>query len=208
MLSQKRDGRSRVLYGLRLVNLLVKLDGLVPVVAFIGELDVALDAPKQIGNERDKAVRRVPAGNLAHETVDSENLLEHDDAWSISTRRQRKVAVELATIERFNRDHSHRLPRIGGPVFSHPLLPGLAHAQEVTHAAVRSGLDRKVRWVGREDRALHSFVNCLLATRRLEQLIRKMHFDIRLEEVKRHTNVRACKRRQQLANCKGIRLHL
>src|SRR5215213_5008355 len=99
MLSQKLKRRRRVFNGLRFISLSIKLDGFAPVVAFVSKLDAGLDAPEQIRNKRDKPMRRIPVSNLAHEAVDTKDLLEHDDARSITARRQCKVAVKLAAIE-------------------------------------------------------------------------------------------------------------
>ncbi len=104
--TQKLERRRRVFDGFVFVDLLIKLDRFVPVVAFVGELHAAFDAPEQIRTERDEAVRRVPVSNAAHVAVDAEDLLEHDDAWSITARGQGKVAVELAAVEGFDCDHS------------------------------------------------------------------------------------------------------
>src|ERR1044071_4291244 len=50
MLSQKLEGRGGVFHGLCFIDLLVKLDGSLPVVACVSELDAGLDTPEQIGN--------------------------------------------------------------------------------------------------------------------------------------------------------------
>ena len=81
------------------VDLLIKLDSFVPVVAFVGELDSAFDSPEKIRTERDKAMRCIPVGDTAHVAVDAKDLLQHDDAWSIATRGQGKIAVELPAVE-------------------------------------------------------------------------------------------------------------
>src|SRR5215212_1043300 len=106
MLSQKLKRRRSVFNGLGLISLSIKLDGFTPVIAFVSELDTGLGAPEQIRNKRDKPMRCIPVSNLAHEAVDTKDFLEHDDARSITARRQCKVAVELAAIERFDLDHS------------------------------------------------------------------------------------------------------
>src|SRR6185369_2645514 len=106
MLSQKLERRGGVFHRLCLIDLLVKLDGSFPVVAFVSELDAGLYAPEQIGNQRDKPMRRIPVSDTAQEAIDAIDLLEHDEAWSITTRRQGKIRVELPTIESCNFCHA------------------------------------------------------------------------------------------------------
>src|SRR6185503_11033511 len=106
MLSQKLERRTRVFHCLRFVDLLIKLDGSLPVVASVAELDAGLDTPEQIGNDGDKPVRRIPVGNVTEVLIDTKDLLEHDDAWSITARRQGNVGVKLPTIKRFDFHHA------------------------------------------------------------------------------------------------------
>src|SRR5690349_16119414 len=98
MLSQKVERGGGVFNGLRLIDLLIKLDGFLPVVAFVSQLDTGLDAPEQIRHERDKAMRGVPVSDVAQILIDAKDFLEHDDAWSITTRRQCQVTIKLPVI--------------------------------------------------------------------------------------------------------------
>src|SRR6185295_15803916 len=69
------------------------------------QFNSALHTPEEIRTQRDKPMRRIPVSNTAHEAVDAKNFLQHDDTWSIPTRRQGKIAVELAAIERLDCNH-------------------------------------------------------------------------------------------------------
>src|SRR6185295_9932994 len=69
------------------------------------QFNSALHTPEEIRTQRDKPMRRIPVSNTTHEAVDAKDLLQHDDTWSIPTRRQGKIAVELAAIERLDCDH-------------------------------------------------------------------------------------------------------
>src|SRR5512145_883913 len=101
MTTQKIECCRRIFHGFRFIDLLVKLNGLVPVVALISKLDTRLYAPEQIRTQGNKTVSRIPIGNAAHVVIHTEDLLEDDDAWSIATGWQSDVAVEFATVERF-----------------------------------------------------------------------------------------------------------
>src|SRR4051794_4178906 len=105
MLSQQLERRRRVFNSLRLISLLVKLNRALPIVPFVSKLDARLDAPEQIRHKRDKAMRRIPLGNITQILVDTKDLLEHDDAWSIPARRQRQIPIKLPTIESSDFDH-------------------------------------------------------------------------------------------------------
>src|SRR6185503_1955034 len=96
----KRSGG--VFDGFVFVDLLVKLDCFLPVVAFVCELDVALDSPEEIGAESDEAVRGVPVGDAAHVGVDAEDFLEHDDAWAIAAWGHGEIGVEFSAVKRFD----------------------------------------------------------------------------------------------------------
>src|SRR5689334_19536451 len=98
MLSQKVERGGGVFNGLRFIDLLIKLDGFLPVVAFVSQLDAGLDAPEQIRNECDKSMRRIPVSDIAQVLIDAKDLLEHDDAWPITTRRQCQVTIKLPVI--------------------------------------------------------------------------------------------------------------
>src|SRR2546423_10185686 len=180
MVSQKLDCRSRILNGFGFINFLIVTNSLVPVVAFVSELYAALDAPKQIRTDGYKAMRGIPVSHAANVVVDSVDLLKHDDAWSITTRGQGKVGVELTAIQGLNHDHPCN-PWL--TVLAHPFFTRSANAQETAHAAMGRGPDRKVCRIGRVNSALHRFVNCLLTTSRFEQLVSQMDFDVWIEKV-------------------------
>src|SRR5690349_23770790 len=105
---QKLNRRCGVFDRLCLVEFLIERNCFVPIVAFVGELYAALEAPEQIWSNGDEAVRRIPIGDATNVVVDAKDLLKHDDAWSIATRRQGNVGIELATIERLDCDHIFR----------------------------------------------------------------------------------------------------
>ena len=47
----------------------------------------------------------VPVNDATHVVVDAEDLLKHDDSWSIAAGRQREIAVELTAVERVYGGH-------------------------------------------------------------------------------------------------------
>src|SRR5689334_19001332 len=100
MFAQTLERGRGVFNRFRLVESFIEIDRLIKLVT--SQLDVTLQAPEQVGTQRDKSVRRVPVSNTADVVVDAEDLLKHDDAWSIPTRGQGQVAVELVAIEGFD----------------------------------------------------------------------------------------------------------
>src|ERR1043165_8266550 len=100
MFAQKLERGRGVFDPFRLVKSFVEIDRLVTVGS--SQLDVTLQAPAQVRTQCDKPVRPVPVSNTADVVVDAEDLLKHDDAWSIPTRGQGQVAVELVAIEGFD----------------------------------------------------------------------------------------------------------
>jgi hypothetical protein len=103
MCAQIRQGRCGVFNRFGLVQAVIKLEGFVPIV--LRQLNPAFLPPEKVRAQRDEAVRRIPVSNTADELVNSKDLLEYDYTGTISTRRQGKISVEIAAVERFYCDH-------------------------------------------------------------------------------------------------------
>ena len=70
-------------------------EGLGPVfLAFVRELDARLQAPKQIGGQRETAARGMGVADFTHHVVDAENFLDDDDAWAVTGCGRGEIAAE------------------------------------------------------------------------------------------------------------------
>src|SRR5205814_1244464 len=152
MFTQKIHRRRRIFDSFGFIKSLIQLKRLLPFgFALVSHVDAAFLPPKQIGTDRDKAVRRVPVAGVTHELIDAKDFLKDDDAGTIATRRQSDVGIEFPTVGRFNCGHdcflrAKRYTRCKGNwlLLSQPLLAGGTHVDEVTNAAMRGGLGRKL----------------------------------------------------------------
>ena len=102
MLAQKGQRRRRICDGFGLVQSMIQLHGALPLfIAVIGQLHGRLLSPEEIRAGYDKPSRGIPIGNGAHVPVDSENLLQQDQAGTFSARGPRwqsKVGCKLLSI--------------------------------------------------------------------------------------------------------------
>jgi len=55
-------------------------------------------APEEVGTEREVALAGEPVGDLAHDLVDAENLLDHHDSRPFARGGGRQVAHELSAV--------------------------------------------------------------------------------------------------------------
>ena len=107
MLSQKLDRSRGILNCFHFIEALIKREGSLPFrFRSVGQLNAGFLSPKQVGANRNEAVRRIPIADSAHIFVDAEDFLQHDDARTVATRGQSHVSVEFSAIERFQRSHS------------------------------------------------------------------------------------------------------
>src|SRR5437763_596584 len=180
MFTQKIHRSRRVFDSFGFVETLIKLKGFLPFgFALVSHVDAAFLPPKQIGTDRDKATRRVPVAGVTHELIDAEDFLKDDDAGTVAARRQSKIGIEFPTVGRFNCGHdcflrAKRYTRCKGNwlLLSQPLLAGGTHVDEVTNAAMRGGLGRKLICVERAVKnrnLLHRVINRLRTNSRFQK---------------------------------------
>src|SRR5262249_18148661 len=107
-LAEMAKRRLEVVDTLRLVEALVEGERLLPFgVRLIGDLDARLLAPEQIRAERDVTLPREAVGEIAHDLVDAENLLDHEHARAAAGRWCREISAEAAAIGGADGDLGH-----------------------------------------------------------------------------------------------------
>ena len=77
----------------------------------VGDVDARLDAPEQVGTDRDEAQVGDPGRGVAHRLVDAENLLDqHDDAGRLALRLQQIRRETAGPVAGLDGDARHGAP--------------------------------------------------------------------------------------------------
>src|SRR6185295_6133125 len=73
-----------------------QVEGLLPFgVASVAELNARLDAPEQIGREREITPGRETVAEIAHHLIDAEDFLDDDHCWPLAGFRRGQIAREI-----------------------------------------------------------------------------------------------------------------
>ena len=93
MLSEEFHRGGRIFDSFPYIEALIKRKCLLPIgFRLVSQLNSRFLSPKEIGTQRDEAMRRMPITNAAHVFIDAKDFLQDDDAWTKPARRHREIS--------------------------------------------------------------------------------------------------------------------
>ena len=82
------------------VEALVEREGLLPFgLGLVRDVDAGLLTPEKVGTDRAEARSGQAIADIAHDLIDAEDLLNHDDPGAAAFRRHRQIGVEFPIVD-------------------------------------------------------------------------------------------------------------